>query len=157
MRRYILLSLLFCMIASPAFAALTDADLDKIRLIVKEEVKKEIESSETRMKTYIDTKIGAVNTRIDALDTKIDAVEKRLEDKIGGVKAELNIRSDGIEKQVSFLLYLVYALIALIVLAVGIPQLIRTWRSRRDSSLENRVEILTQEIEALKRQHIVKP
>ena len=150
MRRYILLSLLFCGIASSALAALTDADLDKIRLIVKEEVKKEIESSEKRMKTYIDTKIEAVNT-------KVDAVEKRLEDKIGGVKTELNIRSDGIEKQVSFLLYLVYALIALIVLAVGIPQLILTWRSRRDSSLEHRVEILTQEIEALKRQHIVKP
>lgn len=146
MKTLIFLSVIFCALAVPALAELTDGDLDKIRLIVKDEVKKEIESSETRMKQYIDTKIDAVNTKINALDTKID-----------GVKRELNIRSDGIEKQVSFLLYLVYALIALIVLAVGIPQLILTWRSRRDSSLENRVEILTQEIEALKRQYIVKP
>ena len=150
MRRYILLSLLFCGIASPALAALTDADLDKIRLIVKEEVKKEIEGSEKRMKQYIDTKIDGVNTRIDA-------VEKRLEDKIDGVGKRLDNRIDSVEKQMTFLLNVIYGLIALIIVAIGIPQVIIGWRSRRDSSLENRVEILTQEIEALKRQHIVKP
>ena len=150
MRRYILLSLLFCGIASPALAALTDADLDKIRLIVKEEVKKEIESSETRMKTYIDTKIDAVNTRIDA-------VEKRLEDKIDGVGKRLDDRIDSVEKQMTFLLNVIYGLIALIIIAIGIPQVIIGWRSKRDHSLENRIERLTEEIEALKRQHIVKP
>ena len=122
------LSILFYALAVPAHAELTDADLDKIRLIVKEEVKKEIESSEARMKTYIDTKIDAVNSRIDS-----------------------------VEKQMTFLLNVIYGLIALIIVAIGIPQVIIGWRSRRDSSLENRVEILTQEIEALKRQHIVKP
>ncbi|MYC76558.1 hypothetical protein F4X10_12405 [Candidatus Poribacteria bacterium] len=32
-------SIFFCAIALPAFSELTDADLDKIRLIVKEEIK----------------------------------------------------------------------------------------------------------------------
>ena len=67
MKTLIFLSIFFCAIASPALAELTDADLDKIRLIVKEEVKKEIESSEARMKTYIDTKIEAVSTKLMAL------------------------------------------------------------------------------------------
>lgn len=140
------LSILFYALAVPAHAELTDADFDKIRLIVKEEVKKEVESSEARMKDYI-------NTKIDALDTKIDGVEKRLNTKIGAV----NSRIDSVEKQMTFLLNVIYGLIALIIVAIGIPQVIIGWRSRRDSSLENRVEILTQEIEALKRQHIVKP
>ena len=57
----------------------------------------------------------------------------------------------------TFLLNVIYGLIALIIIAIGIPQVIIEWRSRRDRSLENRVEILTQEIEVLKRQQIVKP
>ena len=150
MKTLIFLLIYFFVITVPAFGALTDADLDKIRLIVKEEVKKEIESSEKRMKTYIDTKIDAVNTRIDT-------VEKRLEDKIDGVGKRLDNRIDSVEKQMTFLLNVIYGLIALIIVAIGIPQVIIGWRSRRDSSLENRVEILTQEIETLKRQHIVKP
>ena len=157
MKTLIFLLILFCAIASPALAALTDADLDKIRLIVKDEVKKEIESSEARMKTYIDTKIDAVNTSIDAVNTKIDGVEKRLDQKIGGVEDRLSTRIDGVEKQMTFLLNVIYGLIALIIVAIGIPQVIIEWRSRRDHSLENRIERLTEEIETLKRQHIVRP
>jgi hypothetical protein len=69
----------------------------------------------------------------------------------------VNIKSDGVEKQMAFLIYLVGALIALIAGAIAIPQLIMTWRSRREHSLERRVERLTEEIEALKRQQIIKP
>ena len=64
MKTILVLSILFCAIALPALGELTDADLDKIRLIVKEEVKSEIESSETRMKSYVDTKIEGVKTPI---------------------------------------------------------------------------------------------
>ena len=146
MKTLIFLLILFCAIASPALAELTEADLDKIRLIVKEEVKTEIESSEKRMKTYIDTKIDAVNI-------KVDGVEKRLTTSIGAV----NSRIDSVEKQMTFLLNVIYGLIFLIIIAIGIPQVIIGWRSRRDHSLENRIERLTEEIEVLKRQQIVKP
>ena len=42
MKTILVLSILFWAIALPALGELTDADLDKIRLIVKEEVKTEI-------------------------------------------------------------------------------------------------------------------
>ena len=64
MKTILVLSILFCAIALPTFAELTDADLNKIRLIVKEEVKSEIESSETRMKSYVDAKIESVKTPV---------------------------------------------------------------------------------------------
>ena len=65
MKTILVLSILFCAIAwFPTFAELTDADLDKIRLIVKEEVKSEIESSETRMKSYVDAKVDSLKTPI---------------------------------------------------------------------------------------------
>ena len=138
MKTLIFFACLFCIIASPGRAALTDADLDKIRLIVKEEVKTEVESSEKRMKTYIDTKIDGVNNRIDGVNnridgvnTKIDAVEKRLDEKIDGVEKRLgtridavNNRIDSVEKQMTFLLNVIYGLIALIIVAIGIPQVI---------------------------------
>ena len=45
MKPILLFSLLLCVIAMPASGELTDADLDKIRLIVKEEIKVETLSS----------------------------------------------------------------------------------------------------------------
>ena len=146
MKTLIFFAILFYLIASSALAELTNADLDKIRLIVKEEVKTEIESSEKRMKTYIDIKIDAVNT-------KVDGAEDRLGTRIDSV----NSRIDSVEKQMTFLLNVIYGLIALIIVAIGIPQVIIGWRSRGDRSLEKRIEMLTQEVETLKRQQIVRP
>ena len=164
MKTLIFFACLFCIIASPGRAALTDADLDKIRLIVKEEVKTEVESSEKRMKTYIDTKIDGVNNRIDGVNTKIDAVEKRLDEKIDGVEKRLgtridavNNRIDSVEKQMTFLLNVIYGLIALIIVAIGIPQVIIGWRSKGDREQQKINQELREEIEALKQQQIARP
>ena len=54
------LPILLCAIAMPASADLTNVDLDKIRLIVNEEIKKEITTT---------------NTKIDGLDTRLRNVE----------------------------------------------------------------------------------
>ena len=62
MKTILVLSILFSVIALPALGELTDADLNQIRLIVKEEIKSEIESSETRMKSYVDAKIDRLKT-----------------------------------------------------------------------------------------------
>ena len=140
MKTLIFLLLCFSVITLPAFGALTDADLDKIRLIVKEEVKTEVESSEKRMQTYIDTRIDAVNARIDAVNTRIDAV---------------NARIDNVQEQMTFLLNVIYGLIALIIIAIGIPQVIIGWRSKGDREQQRINQELREEIEALKRRQIV--
>ncbi|RKU07826.1 hypothetical protein C6503_24185 [Candidatus Poribacteria bacterium] len=71
LKTILVLLILFCAIALPALGELTDADLDKIRLIVKESesslkehTKSEIERSETRMQSYVDAKIESVKTPI---------------------------------------------------------------------------------------------
>ena len=113
MKHILLLSILLCAIALPAFADLTPQDLDKIDSIVKD--------SETQMKEHI------------------------------------NLKVEGVEKQITLLTNVVYGLIALIVAAIAIPQLILAWRSGKDRSLERQVEVLTREIETLKQQRIVNP
>ena len=137
MKTIIFSSILFCAITLPALGALTDADLDKIRLIVND--------SEKRIKAEVKADITAVKKELKA---EIAKSEER-------VKEYVVIKSNSVDDKITFLSYLVYALIALIVGAIAIPQFIVMWRSGRDRSLEKQVEILTQEVEKLKQQRIV--
>ncbi len=146
MKTILVLSILFWAIALPAFGELTDADLDKIRLIVKEEVKTEI--------TTVKQEIIAVRQEIIAvrqeLKAEIASSEKR-------VKEYINIRVDSVEKRLSTYNWVIYVLMPLIVATIGIPTAMIAWRSGKDRSLERQVETLTQEIETLKQQRIVNP
>ena len=119
MKTILLVSILFCVIVMPAIGALDDADLDKIRLIVKDEIK-------------------PLKADIDGLKTDV---------------ARLDGRLTGVEKQVRHATNVTYGLIALIVVAIGIP----AWRGKRDRDQERKIEALTQEIETLKQQKIVRP
>ena len=139
MKKILTLSTLFFAIALPALGELTDADIDKIRLIVNESEKRlrqgiqtEIASSEQRLKEYVDLKIEGVNKQFVSIDKQFVSVNKRI-DHVTNV---------------------VYGLIALIVAAIAIPQVLMAWRSGKDRALERQIETLTQEIEILKQQQI---
>ncbi len=135
MKTILSFSILFCTIALPALAELMPQDLDKIRLIVNEEINKE--SSTTNQK------IDKIDEKIDGLDTRIQNVEKDM----SWVRGKL----DGIEKQISHATNVTYGLIALIVVAIGIP----AWHGKRDRDQERKIEALTAEVETLKQ--IVNP
>ena len=123
MKNFIFSTIFFCAIALPALGELTDADLDKIRLIVNEEVTKEL---------------APIKADIAQLDTRLRNVEIAV--------GSLTGRIDGVEKQLSHVTNVTYGLIALIVVAIGIP----AWRGKRDREQERKIEALTQEIETLK-------
>ncbi len=80
MKNALFLSLLFCAVSLPAFGELSpedlnqiskiiseQVDLDKIRLIINDEIKKENLESEKRMKEYISLKIESVEKRLNML------------------------------------------------------------------------------------------
>ena len=69
MKTILALSILFCVIAMPALAELTDADLDKIRLIVQEEIKKET--------TITHRKIDGLDARLRNVETNIAELRGR--------------------------------------------------------------------------------
>ena len=104
MKTILALSILFCAIALPALGELTKADLNEIRLIVKDE----IAASETRMKEHINTQIESVDKRLSLVTT------------------------------------LTVGLIALIVLAVGIPQILMARQSLKDNNPQ--IEEFTQKL-----------
>ena len=141
MKTTLFLSMLFCAIALPALGDLTDTDLNRIRLIINEEIKKE--SSTT-------------NKKIDALDARIQNVEKDVawvRGKLDGIDKQF----EGIHEQIMHVTYATYGVIGIIILVVGIPQITLTLRSGRDRSLERQIEVLTREVETLKQQRIVNP
>ena len=123
MKTIIFFSILFCTLALPVFGELTPQDLDKIRLIVKEEIKP---------------------LKADIVALKVDV-------------ARLDGRLTGVEKQIATITNLIYWLMALIVIAIGIPQIIMAFRSRKDRDQERKIEELIREIETLKQQRIVSP
>ena len=135
MKTILLSCVMFLVIVSPVISELIPADLDKIRLVVKDEISKsetelkgEITKSEKRMKDYVDTKFEGV-------DTKFEGFEKRINLAVGFVSG----------------------LMILVVVTVGIPQVIIAWRGNNEREQDKRIEQLTQEIESLKQQRIVNP
>lgn len=130
MKNFIFFTIFFCAIALPALGELTDADLDKIRLIVKEEIKEELKP--------IKAEIASIKADTGML--KIDVA--RLEGRLTGVEGRLG----GVEKQISHATNVTYGLIALIVVAIGIP----AWRGKKDREQERKIDELTREIETLK-------
>ena len=70
MKTILFLSILLCALAMPAIGALTDADLDKIRLIVND--------SEKRVKEEIKAEIAIIHTKIEGLDTRLRNVETNI-------------------------------------------------------------------------------
>ena len=71
MKTIFLFSILFSAIAMPALAELTEADLNKIRLIVKEEVSADRENFEKDIKEYINTKNESIEKRLSLVTTLI--------------------------------------------------------------------------------------
>ena len=141
MKNILLLSILFCTIAMPAFADLTLQDLEVIRSIIKEEIKEAVDPLKTEI-VFIKTDIKSIKSDIITLKTDV---------------AWIKGSQEGVDKQISQSTNLTYGLIALIVVTVGVPQIIMLWRSRGESAQDRRIEELAREIEALKQQRIMNP
>ena len=138
MKTILLFSMLFCAFAMPAIGELSDADLDKIRLIVKDEVKSEITASEERMKTYVDTKVDGLKTPITWLIGILVAI-------IAVIGLPLAILT----------IFLGWRSVRDTSLQQQIDAFAKAIESQNE--LEKTIEALTQEIETLKQQRIVNP
>ena len=131
MKMILALSILFSLIALPeTFGALTEADLNEIRLIVKEEVKIEIQNQNKRIEIEIQNQNKRIDDKFNSLEKRFDSIEKNFD------------RQNAI-------------IIACIAVPMALIALMISWRSVRDNSQEKRIEALTQEIEILKQRQIV--
>ena len=114
MKTVLVFFILFCISVLPALAELTDADLDKIRLIVNEEVKTQI----TAVRQELKAEIATVKQELKA---EIASSEK-------GIKEHINLNIQNVEKRLATYNWVIYVLTPLIVAAIGIPTAIMAWR-----------------------------
>ena len=154
MKTVLVFFILFCMSVLPALAELTDADLDKIRLIVNEELKTEIATVKQELKAEIATVKQELKADIATVRTEIATVKQELKAEIADserrVKDHINLNIQNVEKRLTTYNWVIYVLMPLIVAGIGIPTTVMAWRSMKDSNQEKKIQELTQEIETLK-------
>ncbi|RKU21502.1 hypothetical protein C6499_21115 [Candidatus Poribacteria bacterium] len=138
---FLLFSITFCAIALPALSELTVQDFDKIRSIIKEEIEDEVDPIKSEVSS-IKSEVSSIKSEISSIKSEISSINQNV--------ASLDGRVGGIEKQITWLM-------AIIIVAVGIPQIVIAWRSRKDREQDRRIEELAREIESLKQQQIVNP
>ena len=140
---------LFFLLTPLVFAELTPEDILTISGIV--------EKSENRMRAHIDQ---SEERMLEYIDTKLDGIEGKLIGKIQGLEG----RMDGTDRNLTLVVALVVGAMALIVLAVGIPQLILVSKQGNENTMEKKLETMENEMQQLRKElefllqdRIVKP
>ena len=153
------LVIVICLLFTPsAFAELTPADVQTISNIVE----KAVSASEKRTREYIDLKLeglesrftGKITTlenRLTTLENRLTTLENRLTTLEGKI-ADLLGRIEGVDRNMNLLVILVTALIALLVLAIGIPQLILVARQRNQNEMQKGLEAMQIEMQELRKE-----
>ena len=103
----------------------------------------------------------AVETEIAVIKTEIKNLNEKVDNKFESLQKNLDGKFESIENNFDRLNNIIIACIGipLAILAIGatVWGILASKRSRKDQTLEKQIETLTQEIEALKRQQIVRP
>ena len=120
----ILIAVPFLFIA-PAFSDLTPANIDKLRLIIKEEVETAVAASERRLKDAIEDSEAKMMVEISKVNITVAEMDKRLNQ----------------------IFTLVIGLIALIVVVVGIPQIIVTLQRKEVRAQDEKLEVQQRQLE----------
>ena len=150
MKFIVILSGVLLLFTAPAFAELSGGDLEKIRLLLKEEVSavetrltEKINTSEEHLKEYVTQEIGKVNIKIEEMD-------KRLTGEI-----------DSMDKRLDQMFTLVVVLITAVIAVVGVPMTIILFQlSRQDKkqrSQDETIEALRQALEERNQGSIITP
>ena len=142
MQVYLSFCFILLLLSAPAFAELSVKDIEVINKIVTE--------SEARMKEYVAQEIAKVNVKIDALDQRLTS-EIRAIDK----------RFDDVNKRLDSHFFLILALVGLIGVVIGIPQILVVLQRKHQRAQEEKLEQqqaqiqeMLKEIETLKKKEI---
>ena len=148
MKTVLLFSILLCAIAMPAIGALTDADLDKIRLIVREVVNEEVRP----LKADIDT----LKTEGAIRQTEIKNLKETINNGFNNVQQDFDNVQKNFDRQNNIIIACIGIPLAILAIGATVWGILAHRRSGKDRALEKQIETLTQEIETLKHQQIIR-
>lgn len=81
-----------------------------------------------------------------------DGLREEIKKSEDGLKEHIDFKVSEMDKRLNMIFGFVIALISLIVVVVGIPQIIMVWRGRGERTQAEQIQELRQEIETLKQQ-----
>ena len=153
MKTILVLSILFCTIASPLRAETVTSTLETDIAVMKTDIR--------NLNEKIDTFEKNVNARFESLEKNFDARFESLEKNFDKRFENIDRRFESLEKNFDRLNNIIIACIGipLAILAIGatVWGILAHRRSRKEDTLEKQIGTLTQEIETLKQRQIVSP
>ena len=108
------------LISTTAFLIFTAPIFSELTVKDLEKIRSIVKESEDSVKGHVDLKIKNVSDKVDEMDKRLNLISN-----------------------------LVIALVALIILAVGVPQIIMAWRERGQKAQAEKIERLEEQIEKL--------
>ena len=155
MKTILAFSILFCAIAGvPAFAELTPEDLNKIRLIVQEEIQKEIEPIEADIAT-LKADIVMLKTDMAVMKTEVGSLKEAMNIKFDSVNDKFDDVQKNFDRQNNIIIACIGIPLAILAIAVTVWGILANRRSGKDREQERINQELREEIEALKQQQMI--
>ncbi len=149
MKYLLLFSILFCVIAMPALGALSDDDLNQIRLIVadsEKQIRLIIADSEKRLTATMNT----LKTEGAIRDTEIKNLNEAMNKGFDNVQKNF-------DRQNNIIIACIGIPMAFLAIGATIWGILAHKRGTRDRSLENEITTLKQEVETLKQRQVITP
>ena len=148
MKLIMLLSAVLLLFTASAFSELTVADLENIRSIVE----KEVNESEKRLKEEIASVKAEVAASEKRLKEDIVESEQHLKEDISQEIAKVYVKIEEMGKSMNYIFMMVIALVALIAVVVGIPQIVVARQQKDMRAQDEKFEAQQKQIEALQRE-----
>ena len=140
--RILLALAVLLLFVQPAFAELTPEDIK----IISDIVKSENAILEKRLREYVDLKFEILDTKFTA---KLSELDTKFTTKLSELDIKFTTKFEDTSKRQTLILILVTSLIALIVVAIGIPQIIIALKQRNQAALEAEIKTLREKVELL--------
>ena len=150
------LSILLCAFAAPALAALTDTDLNKIRLIVKEEIEAEIKPIEADIE-MLKTEGAMLKTELSNLKENVKTGFENVQKDFDDVEKDFDNIQKHFDRQNNIIIACIGLPMAILAIGATLWGISAHRRNQKDQTLEKQIQTLTEEIETLKQQRIVNP
>jgi len=148
--------ILFCVFTSPTFAALTDADLNKIRLIVTEEIQAEIKPIKADIAT-LKTDVATLKTDMAVMKTEVANLKETFNGKFDDVNRKFDDVQKNFDRHNNIIIGCIGIPMAILAIAATLLGILGQRRSGKDHEQERINQELREEIEALRQQLVTRP
>ena len=146
--------ILLLLLVQPASAQLMPEDIRIIREEVTKIVKAENDALEKRLREYVDLKFEVLDTKFT---TKFEELDTKFTTKFEKLDTKFTTKFDGLSRLQTIVVILITGLIALIVVAIGIPQIILARKQRGQETLEAEIKTLREKVELLEQTRLIGP